>query len=74
MRRRFANECRASIDEFAAATFHAQFGSIIGKEAYAPSLYSQPYLRTTDGVTVFIVHDPESPKGFWVHTSYPSRR
>ncbi|MBI4273153.1 MAG: hypothetical protein HY659_00440 [Rhizobiales bacterium] len=56
-----------------AATLRASFGSITGKEAYAPSLYSTPTMRETYGVKVFILSDPTSQRGYRVHTSYPTR-
>ena len=49
----------------------ARFASATGIEAYAPTEHSIPYLRTTYGVAVEIVHDPNAPNGFRVVTAYP---
>ena len=56
-----------------AAALRASFDSITGKEAYAPSLYTAPVMRETYGVKVFIMNDPTSPRGYRVHTAYPTR-
>lgn len=56
------------------AIFRAMFGGITGQEAYAAGMYSTPYIRPTNGVVVYVQHDPRSPRGFWVHTAYPARR
>ena len=60
----------------------AQFGSKTGIEAWvpgnqrSPTFFSRPkairpIVRDTQGVGVFIVHDPESPRGYTVITAYP---
>jgi hypothetical protein len=49
----------------------AQFGSVTGYEAYAPTERSQPYMRDTYGVGVVIRHDPLSGKGFGVISAFP---
>jgi len=54
-------------DAFVTATF----GSPTGIEAYRESPNSSPYIRTTYGVGVFIVNNPNMPGGFQVITAYP---
>lgn len=53
-----------------------------GREAFQPTRlamwnFERPtgpaYIRQTFGVDVAILHDPSSPKGFRVHTSYPGQ-
>jgi hypothetical protein len=48
-----------------------EFGSVTGYEAYAATDKSQPYIRDTTGVAVFIVPDGNSAKGYRVHTAFP---
>lgn len=55
------------------AMLRASFSSITGKEAYAPSLYSVPMVRETSSVKVLIINDRSSPRGYRVHTAYPTR-
>jgi hypothetical protein len=56
-----------------AAALHAAFNSITGKEAFVDSLYSAPMIRETYGVRVYILRDAASPRGYRVHTAYPTR-
>ena len=49
----------------------ATFDSPTGREAYASSPRSEPYIRETFGVGASIVHDPAFPRGFRVVSSYP---
>lgn len=49
----------------------AEFGSVMGREAYRNSSRSSPYMRTATGVGVYIVHSARSPRGFRVITAYP---
>lgn len=49
----------------------AQFGAPTGKEATRSSLTSQPLIRITTWVGVYIVHDPGFPDGFRIQTAYP---
>ena len=49
----------------------AQFGSPTGREAFRSSELSQPYIRTTNWVGVYIVHDPRFPGGYRIQTAYP---
>ncbi len=53
------------------AFVHASFGSVTGKEAHLSRIHSQPYIRSTFGVGVVIIHDPQSPRGFRVQSAYP---
>jgi hypothetical protein len=48
-----------------------EFETKTGREAYANSEYSEPYLRDTFGVGVLIVHDEDDPSGFTVVDAYP---
>jgi hypothetical protein len=52
----------------------AQFDSITGYEAYAPTERSQPSMRETFGVGVVIVHDPGSEKRFRILSAFPINR
>ena len=49
----------------------AYFHSPTGIEAFAPNDTTEPYIRDTFGVGVYIIHDSRSPKGFTVVTAYP---
>ena len=49
----------------------AEFSSPTGREAYASSARSQPYIRETYGVGVKIIHDPMTRNGFRVISAYP---
>ena len=53
------------------ATVGKEFGSVTGYEAYARTERSQPYIRNATGVSVFILRDPSSSKGYRVHSAYP---
>ena len=48
-----------------------RFGYPTGRELYRPDPDSDPYMRTTYSVGVWIVHDPGSPRGFRVITAFP---
>lgn len=48
-----------------------EFGSITGYEAYAPTERSQPYIRSTTGVTVVILRDVTRAQGFRVRSAFP---
>jgi HK97 family phage portal protein len=48
-----------------------EFSSKTGREAYAASMISEPYLRDTYGVGVLIVRDKKEPAGFTVVVAYP---
>ena len=50
---------------------NARFGYKTGREAFRPSIHSEPYLRNTYEVGVEIRHDPSAPRGYRVHTAYP---
>lgn len=49
----------------------SEFYSPTGREAYARTPRSEPYMRTTYGVGVLIAHDRRSPRGYRVITAYP---
>lgn len=49
----------------------APFGAPTGKEAFRSGLSSQPYIRTTTWVAVYIVHDSRMPGGYRIQTAYP---
>jgi HK97 family phage portal protein len=49
------------------------FSSPTGKEAFLPRFHAQPYMRDTYGVSVVIVRDPRSPRGFRVQSAFPIR-
>ncbi|MBS0241588.1 MAG: phage portal protein [Proteobacteria bacterium] len=49
----------------------AMFTSQTGFEAYAPNTRSQPTIRDTYGVGVFIRHDPDTARGYRVISAYP---
>jgi hypothetical protein len=57
----------AMAEAFVTATFSSQ----TGVEAYRPSAYSEPYIRDTFGVGVYIVHDQGIERGFRVISAYP---
>jgi len=48
-----------------------EFDSKTGREAYAASAVSEPFLRDTYGVAVAIVHDENATNGFTVLSAYP---
>lgn len=52
------------------AFLESRFGFKTGREAYTAGKL-QPYMRTTYGVGIYILHDPRSPRGYRVHTAYP---
>jgi hypothetical protein len=52
----------------------AYFGSPTGIEAYASTIRSQPRIRETYGVGVYIRRDPSAKNGFRVITAYPRNR
>lgn len=52
----------------------SQFGSVTGIEAVAESPRSEPYIRETYGVGVYILHDRSSKSGFRVITAFPTNR
>jgi hypothetical protein len=67
---------RATVEEVVNGTLRRAFLTTIfssqtGIEAFRSSSRSQPYIRDTFGVGVYIVHDPNSGKGFRVVTAYP---
>jgi Bacterial CdiA-CT RNAse A domain len=47
------------------------FPSPTGREAYRKSDQSQPYMRDTYGVALWLGRDPSSPNGYIVRTAYP---
>jgi hypothetical protein len=47
------------------------FGSITGKEAFAPSPRAEPEIRPTYGVAVVLRHKPKSVYGFTLVTAFP---
>jgi len=49
----------------------ASFGSPTGIEAYASTIRSQPRIRETYGVGVYIRRDPTARRGYRVITAYP---
>ena len=56
---------------FAFVEWHSP--SRTGSQAYLPRLHSEPFMRDTFGVRVYIIRDSRSPKGFRVQTAYPIR-
>jgi uncharacterized protein len=56
------------------ATIESWFGAPTGYESYAPTFHSRPTIRETWGVRVVLRHDPKSPRGFRVFTSFPINR
>ena len=48
-----------------------KFGYPTGKEAFRAGPKEPVYIRPTYAVGVLIRHDPRSPRGYRVHTSYP---
>lgn len=52
----------------------ADFDSPTGYEAFAPNDRSQPRMRPTYGVTVFIRRTMASEKGYYVHSAWPTNR
>jgi HK97 family phage portal protein len=50
------------------------FSSLTGYEAYASTIRSQPVIRDTYSVGVYIRHDPISPRGYAVISAYPRNR
>lgn len=68
---------RSTVDQVAngivpVAVVRAQFDSITGIEAAAPSIGSQILFRETYGVGVIVMRDPSSPRGYTVWTAFPS--
>jgi len=53
--------------------FSARFSSPTGYEAYLPTVHTEPYMRETFGVGVFILRDPRADKGWRVQSAYPIR-
>lgn len=49
----------------------AFFGSVTGIEAYAATIRSQPHIRETYGVGVYIRRDVTASRGYRVITAYP---
>ncbi|HMN36753.1 MAG TPA: hypothetical protein PKD49_03455 [Hyphomicrobium sp.] len=49
----------------------AYFDSLTGYEAYAPAIRSEPRIRETYGVGVYIRHDPSANNGYRVISAYP---
>ncbi|TXM67410.1 hypothetical protein FV226_21945 [Methylobacterium sp. WL12] len=65
----------AEVDDVASgkksrAFLTSRFGYRTGREAYTAGQI-EPYLRTTYGVGMYIVHDPGSSRGYRIHTAYP---
>ena len=52
------------------AFLKSRFGYKAGREAYTAGQL-EPYMRTTYGVGIFILHDPGNPRGYRIHTAYP---
>jgi len=50
---------------------NTRFGYRTGREAFRPSIDSEPYLRDTYEVGVEIRHDPRVARGYRVHTACP---
>jgi hypothetical protein len=48
-----------------------RFGYKTGREAFRPTINSEPYLRDAYEVGVLVVHDQNSLRGYRVHTAYP---
>lgn len=48
----------------------SRFGYKTGREAYTAGQL-EPYMRTTYGVGVYILHEPRNPRGYRIHTAYP---
>jgi hypothetical protein len=70
------------IDNFVAGRFpavlpfkyvHADFDSPTGYEAFAPNERTQARMRTTYGVTAYIVRDG-SERGYRIHSAWPTNR
>jgi hypothetical protein len=51
----------------------SHYNSPTGQEAFLPRFHAQPYMRSTYGVSVVIVRDPRSPRGFRVQSAFPRR-
>jgi hypothetical protein len=62
---------RVASGELDDAFITAEFDTKTGREAYAPTEYSEVYLRDTHGVAVLIVHDDTVERGFTIWTAYP---
>jgi hypothetical protein len=62
---------RVSRGDVNGAFLTLEFNTKTGREAFAPSKYSEPYLRDTYGVAVLIVRDQNDPNGFSVVSAYP---
>jgi hypothetical protein len=62
---------RVASGELDDAFITAEFETKTGREAYAPTEYSEVYMRDTYGVGVFIVHDATVEGGFTIWSAYP---
>jgi hypothetical protein len=65
-----------AVDQVAAgklkdAKLEERFGFVTGREAYRPNGDSDPYIRPTYSVRVFIRHDTRSWRGYRVRTAFP---
>lgn len=58
-------------DELSRAFVTAEFDAPTGREAYRTSSQARPYIRSTTGVGVYIVHDPSFGSGYRIQTAYP---
>ncbi|WP_170267650.1 RNase A-like domain-containing protein [Methylobacterium oxalidis] len=47
------------------------FGYSTGREAVSISMGTPIRIRTTYGVAIFMVHDPDAERGFRIITAYP---
>jgi len=71
---------RDKIDAFVGSQFpafspfmflFAEFDSPTGYEAYARNPRSQPVMRSTSSVTVFVRRSDRSDKGYYVESAWP---
>jgi len=62
---------RVSRGDVNGAFLTLEFDTKTGREAFASSQYSEPYLRDTYGVAVLIVRDQDDPNGLSVVSAYP---
>ncbi|WP_245259337.1 RNase A-like domain-containing protein [Methylobacterium sp. 77] len=72
---RTLKENASEVDDVATGTkanafLKSRFGYKTGREAYTAGQL-EPYMRTTYGVGIFILHDPGNPRGYRIHTAYP---
>ena len=51
----------------------SRFDSITGYEVYLPRFHAEPFKRETNGVTVFIIRDTRSKKGYRVQSAFPQK-